>query len=77
MFNLAKLGHASFNEDGPSGLFKLHELCIHEFAHHFESNHLDKAFYKALQRLGAKLTACALDGRLKPRKAGFRVPGCA
>ncbi len=56
-FNLAKLGR-SFFAYGPTE--RVNALLIHEFAHDLESNHLSEGFYKALQRLGAKLTALAL-----------------
>jgi hypothetical protein len=56
-FNLARLGRAFF-EEGPSE--RVNALLIHEFAHDVEGNHLSDNFYKALERLGAKLTAFAL-----------------
>ena len=31
------------------------DICIHEFGHYYESNHLSENYYHALTRLGAKL----------------------
>ena len=56
-FNLAKLGRAFF-EQGPNE--NVNDLLIHELAHEYEGNHLSERFYKALQRLGAKLVTVAL-----------------
>jgi hypothetical protein len=56
-FNYASLGKAFFDE-GPSE--RVNALLIHEFTHEKVSNHLDQAFYKELQRLGAKLAQLAL-----------------
>ncbi len=37
------------------------ELIIHEFAHHYSGNHLEKKYHKACCNLGAKLTKLALE----------------
>ncbi len=56
-FNLTTLGRAFFDE-GPSE--RVNALLLHEFSHEYESNHLSDGFYKALQKLGAKMVALAL-----------------
>ncbi len=56
--NLARLGHAWFNE-GPRE--EVDRLIIHEFGHHFSSDHLSHAYHDALCKLGAKLTSFALE----------------
>lgn len=56
-FNLSTLGRAFFAE-GPSE--RVNALLLHEFTHEFESNHLSDSFYKALQKLAAKMVALAL-----------------
>jgi hypothetical protein len=56
-FNVGRLGYAFF-ENGPS--VGLNDLLIHEFGHHYESNHLSEGFYDALTNLGARLTDLAL-----------------
>ena len=55
--NVGRLGHRWFNE--PIGV-RQHALLIHEFAHHYESNHLDEKYYEACCDLGAQLAALAL-----------------
>jgi hypothetical protein len=55
--NLGRLGHAWFQ--GP--LEKINDLLLHEFGHHYASNHLSSDYYEALTRLGARLTALALE----------------
>lgn len=40
---------------------KVNELLIHEFAHHFEGNHLNVGYHDALSRLGAKLAKLVFD----------------
>jgi hypothetical protein len=55
--NLARLGHKWF--DGP--LPAINDLLIHEFGHQYASNHLSEDYYRALTKLGAKLTQLALD----------------
>jgi len=46
-------------ERGPSVI--VHELLIHEFAHHFENNHLSSGYHDACCSLGAKLVQLAMD----------------
>ena len=38
----------------------MNRLLIHEFAHEFSSNHLDREFADALQDLGSKMVELAL-----------------
>jgi len=57
-FNVGRLG---------KGWFKLgittevDELLIHEFAHHYESDHLSERYYDACCRLGARLKRLAVE----------------
>lgn len=44
-------------------------ICIHEFAHFYEDNHLKSDFHDALERLGAKFTMLALKD-----PAAFTLP---
>jgi hypothetical protein len=37
------------------------EFALHEFSHHFESNHLAEGFHAACCRLGAKLAVLAVN----------------
>lgn len=57
IFNLGRLGHKWFN--GP--LAKINELLIHEFAHHYSSNHLSSEYHDALCGVGARLAQLAID----------------
>lgn len=55
-FNVGRLGRAWF--DGP--IREAHiDLLLHEFGHHYESDHLSRRFSDALTRLGAKLAMLA------------------
>ena len=65
-FNLngfAGLGKTWFNRCATEGPLseELNHLIIHEFAHHFEGNHLSSKYYDALSRLGAKLARLAFE----------------
>jgi hypothetical protein len=68
-FNVGNLGKKWFANSGAVGTTELDALLIHEFGHHYESNHLSSDYHRALCRLGAKLKAVALeevkDGLLK------------
>lgn len=55
--NLGRLGHQWF-EAWPDNS-DVESLLIHEFAHHFEANHLSEGYHDALCDLGAKLTKLA------------------
>lgn len=57
-FNLGRLGHAWFNM-GPNE--QVDELLIHEFAHHYSSDHLSEEYHDALCRLGARLATLTLS----------------
>jgi len=57
-FNVLRLGKNWF--DLKNNFQGVNDLMLHEFGHHYESNHLDARYYKALTRLGAKLTQLAL-----------------
>jgi hypothetical protein len=57
-FNARVLGRKWF-EQGPAD--PVNRLLIHEFAHHYEMNHLSERYYDAMCDLGAKLTRLALE----------------
>lgn len=40
---------------------EVNKLLLHEFAHHYESNHLSEDYYDAITDLGARLTRLALN----------------
>ena len=56
-FNMARCGRRFF-EQGITD--DVNRLLIHEFAHHYESDHLSESYYKALADLGARLARLAL-----------------
>ena len=60
VFNLARCGRAFF-EHGITD--DVNELLIHEYGHHYEGDHLSADYYKALCRVGVRLTRMALDSR--------------
>ena len=60
-FNVSNLGMKWWDEKGAVGTQILDELIIHEFGHHYESNHFSSDYHKALCRLGAKLKVVALE----------------
>lgn len=58
--NVAKYGGVSgFFADGPTP--QLVELIIHEFAHHYEKDHLSREFYEACCTVGARLAFHVAD----------------
>jgi hypothetical protein len=57
-FNMRSLGKKWF--DPKNNLAAILDLIIHEFAHHYESNHLDEKYYDALSNLGGRMTVLAL-----------------
>lgn len=57
VFNLARCGRRFF-EQGITD--DLNRLLLHEFAHHYESDHLSERYYDALADLGARLARLAL-----------------
>lgn len=52
MLNLGRLGHRWFDQPDQE---KVDGLLIHEFAHHYGSDHLDHRFHDACCALGARL----------------------
>lgn len=62
--NKAALGHDFFHEGITA---KVIRLLIHEFAHHFASNHLSEDYYEACCAIGGALTILALDNPEKFR----------
>jgi len=59
-YNLTSLGH-SFFDDFPSNQERVLSLLIHEFGHHYSSDHLSAEYHRALSDLGAKLTLMAIN----------------
>jgi hypothetical protein len=57
-FNVRALSKKWF--DLKNNLAAVLDLIIHEFAHHYESNHLDEKYYDALSNLGGRMTVLAL-----------------
>jgi hypothetical protein len=55
IFNLRHLGK---NWPGTASQVDIDELLIHEFAHHYESDHLTDSYNKWTCKLGAKLRDC-------------------
>lgn len=51
-FHLIRLGHMWFAVDNLQDQI---DLMLHEFGHHYESDHLSENYYNALTKLGAKL----------------------
>jgi hypothetical protein len=61
-FNVRNLGKGWFNLKG--NRLEIDDLIIHEFAHHYASNHLSDDYYHALSRLAAKAMQLGREGRL-------------
>jgi hypothetical protein len=57
VFNLARCGRRFF-EQGITD--DVNRLLIHEFAHHYEGDHLSEGYHKALADVGARLARLAL-----------------
>ena len=57
VFNLARCGRGFF-ERGITD--DVNRLLIHEFAHHYEGDHLSEGYHKALADVGARLARLAL-----------------
>jgi len=68
-FNIAKLGRKWFEEMS----WKTNRLILHEFAHHFEADHLSSNFHNAIAKLGAKLADLALRKPSFFLEYGFEV----
>lgn len=58
VLNLARCGRRFF-EQGVTD--DVNRLLIHEFAHHYESDHLSERYYDTLADLGARLARLALE----------------
>ena len=58
MFNLSRCGRAFF-DNGISD--DVNDLLIHEFGHHYASDHLSADYYRALCKVGARMVRLALD----------------
>jgi len=58
VFNLSRCGRAFF-ENGIAD--DVNRLLIHEFAHHYEGDHLSECYHKALADVGARLARLALN----------------
>jgi len=58
VFNLARCGR-DFFEHGITDA--VNEVLLHEYAHHYESDHLSVGYYKAICKIGAKMVRGALD----------------
>lgn len=61
-FNVGRLGKAWFSLLGNREA--IDDLLIHEFGHHFESDHLSTDYYKALTRIASKWIQLARSGTL-------------
>ena len=60
-FNVHKIGKKAFATRYAVGTESLDSLLIHEFGHHFESDHLSSKYHEALCNLGAKLKVVTLN----------------
>ena len=60
-FNVHKIGKKAFATEYAVGTETLDALLIHEFGHHFESDHLSSKYHEALCNLGAKLKVVTLN----------------
>jgi len=68
-FNVHKIGKKAFATKYAVGTENLDSLLIHEFGHHFESDHLSSKYHEALCNLGAKLKAVTLNQLQAAQKA--------
>ena len=57
-FNLSRCGHKFFDRGITDDV---NDLLIHEFGHHYASDHLSEDYYRALTRLGAGMVRLALN----------------
>jgi hypothetical protein len=73
--NLGRLGHRWFDRTSADALERVNDLLIHEYGHHYESDHLSSKYHDALTDLGAKLTRAALERRLRPGDFGYTLGG--
>lgn len=58
-FNVARLGRRWFDEHPASE--PVMDLLLHELGHHYSGDHLSEDYYRALTKLGARLTKLALS----------------
>jgi len=63
-FNVKQLRKRFFENAYLGAIAPLDELLIHEFGHHYSSDHLSEEYHEALCILGAKLKRLALAGEL-------------
>ena len=56
--NQGRLGRKFFSEGITDSVLR---FLIHEFAHHYESNHLSREYYDACCKVGARIALLALD----------------
>lgn len=61
-FNVRNLGIGWFDMHG--NRLAIDNLLIHEFGHHYATNHLSEAYYDALTLIGARFVAAAREGKL-------------
>jgi hypothetical protein len=61
-FSLKQLGRRFFADAATNrhSQIRLHDLMLHEFGHHYSSDHFSHKFLDAVTRLGARLTELAL-----------------
>lgn len=65
VFNVGKLGRSWFSlVNLPVDRQRINELLIHEFAHHYVSDHLSSEYYDMLCKLGAQMVEAAIAGTL-------------
>ena len=60
VFNLSRCGRAFFEQ---STMDNVNRLLIHEFAHHYESDHLSERYYDALADLAARNAGSRLNSQ--------------
>lgn len=61
-FNVGRLGKAWF--DLEHNRQEIDDLLIHEFGHHYSSNHLSEDYYSALTSIGSRLAQAIRAGKL-------------
>lgn len=61
-FNVRNLGKDWFNL--ATNREAIDDLIIHEFGHHYCSNHLDDRYLEALSRIGSKMVQLAREGKI-------------
>lgn len=62
-FNVPNLGGVGWFDLNGNRL-AIDDLIIHEFGHHFESNHLSDGYYSALTMLASKAIQAAREGKI-------------